>query len=542
MKFDRLALRVDRSTVILECRSRRTEREEATAATSAGQSAIETAASEPWVARETAWVMVVRSDIVHSNSRWTGVVLCTLALFPQWLASRSLPPIVTNDSVWYLGLTRFFPSSRPTDYYSAGPPVQYDIPYPFGYPLFLDLCKLGVSMAAWAETVVAVQHILTCVTGVLLWAIGKRLGYAVGGALAAVAYAFYLPRVIYAQTLMAETLFTFLLVLSVYLWIRSTQSAGWKWAAGWGLVFGCACATKPLALVGIPVLGFFAWQSCRSPRSSAAFVGSSALVLAAAVGYNLVLYEHAGLTTFTGRHFSDRVFAYDGLVDPEDPDTRYIVERCETSGLFYRFPGFWWDYLKALRTDGSAPAECDRRIFRAAIAGVRTDIPGYLLRTGQVLLTNVVGEDVWIPYEWYWRRDYHAAYLRHWVEEPHPLFPAGELDARRVLVENVRMAFPDSVFAGAGRRWMQLFNARVLKWRGAAAWFFLLGFLGAFATRNESLWRIAVLVIVVSLGAALLEAPYPRYFESLLPLALVLSFACTEHLLRRLARKSEAVS
>src|SRR5262249_22505599 len=109
--------------------------------------------------------------------------------------------------------------------------------------------------------------------------------------------------------------------------------------------------------------------------------------------HNLAFYDLPTLTTFSGKHLANRVFYSDGLIDPIDPDTRYIFDRVSESGFTYAFPGLWWQFERALRTDGSTSLEADRRIRSAAIAAIRTDPWRYATNTVSNLFVDVFFED-----------------------------------------------------------------------------------------------------------------------------------------------------
>ena len=466
--------------------------------------------------------------------RWLLLAALSCIALPHLAALEMLPAILTNDSVWYLDQTHTWDSPRPTDYYAAGgKPVQYALAYPPGYPLFLDLCHSIVSTRNWARAVVGAQHILSFLTAILVYLIGRKLGHPLAGCVAAALYGLYFPRLLYAQTLMSETLFAFLLALSAHLSFASL-AGGAAVSALAGLVFAGAALTKFQAAAGIPLVLLLYWRARAKPVKAWAFLASAAFTGALALLHNLAFYGHPGLTTFAGRHLANRVFASDGLVDPEDVDTRYILHRLSASGIPYVFPGNWWGFELALRTDRSSSSEADRRILGAALAGIRMDPWRYARNTVSNLFVNVFVNDDLDP-RWFWTRYNFSAYLRFFTKhsDENPL----ESRARSRVLKAIEAYPPPMRLGSAGLSWIRLFSSPWLRWRGMAAWFLVAGLLCALASGATASVFLAAQVIAVSLPGALFESPVPRYFEPLMPLALLVSCAVTGHL-----RSGEAAS
>jgi hypothetical protein len=105
-------------------------------------------------------------------------------------------------------------------------------------------------------------------------------------------------------------------------------------------------------------------------RFRLAATASFAATLLVLLVHNGWFYGQLRFTSFVGRHLADRVFAFDGSLDPEDPSTKELLHALDSSGIPYEFPSMWWDYLLALRSDGRSPAEADALVLRAALAGI----------------------------------------------------------------------------------------------------------------------------------------------------------------------------
>lgn len=112
----------------------------------------------------------------------------------------------------------------------------------FGYAYWpVRLILLGLSVA-------------TCL-GIV--GIGRLLFNRTVGFVAGLCYALYYPMIAYAIAYMTETLFTFLLVIGMYLFLRALHERGWGWAAWSGVAFGLAGMTRFTVFVTTPVIGLY---------------------------------------------------------------------------------------------------------------------------------------------------------------------------------------------------------------------------------------------------------------------------------------------
>ncbi len=109
----------------------------------------------------------------------------------------------------------------------------------FGYSFFVvRVVLLGLAIA-------------TCL-GVA--GIGRLLFNRHVGAFGGLLCAFYAPLVEYTTAFMTETLFTFLFVLGVYLFLRGVQERGWGFILGSGIAYGLAGMTRFVIFVTVPVM------------------------------------------------------------------------------------------------------------------------------------------------------------------------------------------------------------------------------------------------------------------------------------------------
>jgi hypothetical protein len=455
--------------------------------------------------------------------------LTAAACIPQFILFNTLPVIFVNDSVWYLDLTRYFARGGFfPDYYAFLKPVQCMINYPLGYPLFLDLCRLCGPTFYWGRSIVLCQHLLSLCSVLLLFLIGHRTGRKLEGFGAALAYALYMPRIIYIQAIMAETLFIFLTLLSIYIFFGILVGKNGKRAGIFlGAVSAFAMLTKPLAILSAGVFLIYLLMSPVSKKVIWCFVISFSIAVFSNFLYNRHFYGQMVLTTTSGSHLANRVFAFDGLIDKDNPETREIILKCSKSGLSYRFPDVWWDYLRALRSCGSSPQEADQLIMKAALAGIRSQPFVYIKHTWTAFSKNIVEEDHWLDKRLFMTKDDYMRYLQYFQTgslHSRKYLPPAEFASRRKVLKIIAVDYPQGPWHELGIRWLNSFDSRTLKWRGCVGWVIMFSFLYGLLARDRILFFITVFTVVNLLLVSLTEYPYPRYFESFVPLAMLTVF------------------
>jgi 4-amino-4-deoxy-L-arabinose transferase-like glycosyltransferase len=110
------------------------------------------------------------------------------------------------------------------------------------------------------------QIILSVLTVFLIFIIGRKVNRAVG-LLAAVAYALY-PTAIWASALiLTETLYIFLFMLYVYLFLQAMDRGSDKWTLASGIALGLATLVRPsvLPLVIMPIVYFILVRRIQEP-------------------------------------------------------------------------------------------------------------------------------------------------------------------------------------------------------------------------------------------------------------------------------------
>jgi len=132
----------------------------------------------------------------------------------------------------------------------SAPRNAYTLP---GYPAFraLIIKLVGDTVESRMWTRVA-QAVLSVLTAGLIYLIGRRFG-ARTGLLALLLAALYPPFALANSYLQTEVLFTFLLVASMYWFVRWSDSLSWLEALTAGAVFGLSLWIRPATVLWAPV-------------------------------------------------------------------------------------------------------------------------------------------------------------------------------------------------------------------------------------------------------------------------------------------------
>ena len=151
-----------------------------------------------------------------------------------------------------------------------------------GYPFFLSLCLRlaggdmagGVAVAQWTQILLGTALVPLSI------ALGRTWLSRAQALCAGAAVALWPHLVVFASTLLSETLFALLLLLSLWLLALAQQRGSWKWALAGGFVAGLAELVNPLLLLFPPVLALL--LALRGDRRLAlGFLGAFLLVAGA---------------------------------------------------------------------------------------------------------------------------------------------------------------------------------------------------------------------------------------------------------------------
>jgi len=137
--------------------------------------------------------------------------------------------------------------------FQLGVPTAHRTPV---YPLFLSGVYFLFGHSYLAVRIV--QSLISSLTCIVIYLIGKRVVNKNVGAITAIVSVFYPFFIYYTGYLLVETLFTFLLAAVIYWLIRSIEKPDWKNLGLSGVFMGLAALCKPTTFAFVPfsVLGF----------------------------------------------------------------------------------------------------------------------------------------------------------------------------------------------------------------------------------------------------------------------------------------------
>ncbi|MCC7352236.1 MAG: glycosyltransferase family 39 protein [Anaerolineae bacterium] len=202
-----------------------------------------------------------RTVLVREEAeRWALVALLVVALTLRLGALVVWPQPLEGDAVLYdqlaTSLVNGYGFSK-----GAGEP-QTAVRGP-GYPLFV--AGLYTLFGHHVLPVYLVQILLDVLTLLLLYRFARdTTGHASGAFVAAALYALYPPFIQQALSLYSETLYTLLLLVSLWIFWQATQRRQLHWFAICGLVLGVATLVRPVTLLFPIWLGACLWPLRRS--------------------------------------------------------------------------------------------------------------------------------------------------------------------------------------------------------------------------------------------------------------------------------------
>ena len=302
-----------------------------------------------------------------------------------------------------------------------------------GYPLLLagTIWLLGEDLQAIAF----VQHVAGVLTAVLAYLIGRRVYGRLAGLLAGLLVALSGPLLIHEHSLMAETLFTFLVSLAFWALVRGPGGAGWL-ALGSGAALGLAFLTRPVGLVVLPALWLAvllrpsAWRRRLAGMGLVAvgFVGVAAPVLLANLSRGGEASPAAGTFLYdrVARHDVPPVVPRASSPPPTDDPRRAAARRALLKLVPEKASRAMVD--RELRQKlGLGEAEANRAMRDVALEIIADQRQWYVERTLLNARGILLGENEALPFHWASRdrRDVRDP----WLAAPsiaHLLGPKGE--------------------------------------------------------------------------------------------------------------------
>ncbi len=265
-----------------------------------------------------------------SAARWPVLVACAASVIVELLFAAGSTLWVATDSGWYIRLGAEVAQSGDfsNDLFQFRPP---------GYPAFLGLLFYGFGNSAGAA-IVLLQHAM--VVGVVFFATRtaatlwpQPLFVLTAGLLCALS-----PHLSgYANTVLTEVPYAFLLAAAVYCLVRFQVHSSYAHLASASLLCGVAALVKGAGQIAVLVclataLGF-AWQSFKANRRVATFLyplaccaGSAGAVVLPVMWNNYTRTGHFQISCALGVELYGRAVLTDKLAATDHPALRSLEE------------------------------------------------------------------------------------------------------------------------------------------------------------------------------------------------------------------------
>lgn len=377
-----------------------------------------------------------------------------------------------------------------------------------GQPAFLAFCQSVFGRYALAAAS-ALQHAMVVLTSLITaWMCGRVSGNRWVALAGLAVSAFCLARPFYANAVLTETLFTFLITAHLALAIRYQRHPTPKTAIAIGVSVGLAILVRPIAqLLWLPVFlvtfprwsaeGGVRWRSVI--RHSAIAASVMLLIVAPWFARNWRFFGEPFLTKFTGRNLWIVTFQPDPgaeLPFPTDADGRRLLALLNDAPKEIDLR-HTWSVSNALRDHGVEDGEIDEMMLSVCLSAIEQDPQKFAFHAFKRFVN-------------YWRTSL----------DPFPYFIA--LDMQRTDYQG-QVAWRNRSLEMTLAPILDRAPPRFLRWNELATLLTATGVFGLLFRRET---RRAGLMLALTLGyfsvlTAALEIPNYRYRMILEPLMIV---------------------
>ncbi|MDQ0191583.1 glycosyltransferase family 39 protein [Alicyclobacillus cycloheptanicus] len=178
-------------------------------------------------------------------------IVVWMALLVRLLFVSKVHPVPVSDFHWYY--TQGMAIANGQGYRYDGQPTAY---FPIGYPLFLA-GVFKIFGEGWWPAVLA-NVVLDSATAGLVYLIAEYLWSPVVALISGLAMALYVPHIQWSSVICSEIIFSFLFLLTGYLWLRSERRS-WTILVASGITLGMACLVRPITLLFPAAYLIYAW-------------------------------------------------------------------------------------------------------------------------------------------------------------------------------------------------------------------------------------------------------------------------------------------
>jgi 4-amino-4-deoxy-L-arabinose transferase-like glycosyltransferase len=222
--------------------------------------------------------LAAKRILVRSVLPWGLLVVLLGARLPLAQIVRQAPEkALWPDSLGYLEVAHAWMEGRGV---SGDPSSSADLYRSPGYPAFLAMIFriAGEDYTA----VVIVQLLMGVAVSLMLFALGRMLWSPRVGYVAALLYALTPNALLWALSILSDTLFVFLIAAALLCLGLLMQTGRTRWAAMSGVCLGLAALTRPIGQLLVPlwILGMVVWAIRRRTTLRQAIIAMAALALA----------------------------------------------------------------------------------------------------------------------------------------------------------------------------------------------------------------------------------------------------------------------
>ncbi len=289
--------------------------------------------------------------------------VCALLRMPFWCFYA---PMTGPDSASYESMASYIASSDFTDYLAKRTPV---------YPLLILLCRFDHGLL-WV-----IQSIMGIAVSLMLFSMAyTRTGRLFPSFLAGLSYSFFITLTLFEMFVLTETMSIFLVVLSLFLFMRTSRPGreGVVYCLALGLVVSLAGLTRPLLLILVPLyIAFIVYRWQAAGKAAAGKVRGLLCFAVPAVGivlgwcvFNMVAAGYFGPTSFTGYNLTQHSGAFMELAGDEYSEIRdvYLKHReIQRNEIGTHSMAIWRAVPEMQEATGLSYGELSRKLARLSI-------------------------------------------------------------------------------------------------------------------------------------------------------------------------------
>ncbi len=322
-------------------------------------------------------------------------------VFIQLLIIHAVPLMhMMNDSAWYYMNVHFVNTGdymNESRYPSFHEPSQY---YPFlGYSFFLFLSgKIAFLFHINVAIIIKYGQFLMYLASAILvrktiQLITRRMALAY---IISIVLLLYYPYFNYVNLVMSEAYATFLILLTIYLFVKNYFHLNGITASVLFLLAGYVILVKPVFLPASLLIVILSIVNFLQNRKYIMLISISTILIFpfAQCLFSKVYYDNYKLQTGLGWHLWDRVIYHDKQI-PYSSESWKNLEGIYEQHHWPVSKDFWWNVTKDLSEFGYTEAETQHICGTIAMAGIASNPLRYMTNTLVLCHSNFLQENLY---------------------------------------------------------------------------------------------------------------------------------------------------